>query len=111
MSERWYTRRSGGKLYLGLIDDATGEALDAGAEVIANVAENPDELIAESDQLPLNEEYILGFVKGIAADLLQTDNVYRQDFIFDYENMKRRLRATNSRGASGGIKPVKVANL
>lgn len=111
MALRWYKRMTGDHFVIGIVDDEDGGYADADQTLLMYGPDGPDTLVSEDQKIPLDDRHIIGFVKGIAAELLQIDSQFRQDYKLEYERTKSEIRSVTTRALAGNAKPKKVAIL
>lgn len=110
MSDYWYTRPNGKQIKLGLIDN-TGAYLAAAQTVIIECSETPTTIISEEDIIPVNDEFLLGVIKGVANEVLKIDAKPRPDYEFEFQKVLKSMRRRNTSAQMGNMKPKKVAVL
>lgn len=100
---RYYTKVEDDKTVIGFIDEETGDAVDEVAtwKVVATYL--PAKLVAD-DEVPLRDQDLIAFAKGVAAELLSMDAVARPEFLAEYALM---LSSRKARGL-GSFAPTRL---
>lgn len=83
----WYIRNKGRRKYLGLVNRA-GDDPSGAYTIEIYYYEVPDEVTADDDTIPIPQQYEMGIIKGVAADLMAQekdyDKVLRREFQIKY---------------------------
>ena len=90
----WYIRKKGTRYYLGIVDN-NGDAIATGSlDIDLYYDEIPDDLSSQDATMPIPVQFELGFIKGIAAELMSMSNVksdpiniqLRNQYLREYED-------------------------
>ena len=88
----WYVRKKGNRYYLGLVDE-NGDAPAGAYDIDIYYDEIPDDLDDQSDTFPIPQQFEMGFIKGVVAELMAMSNKgsdpvniqLRNQFLAEYE--------------------------
>lgn len=86
----WYIRHKGARGYIGLIDQ-DGEAPDTAALDITIWYNNfPDSITSDNDTIGIPEEFVFGFAKACAAEIMRMNgvvNALTQTYDVEFEKL------------------------
>lgn len=82
----WYVRGKGANRYLGLVDDE-GDPPSVAYDIDIWYDSVPDEITSDDDTLGIADAYMMGLIKGVAAEIMQMNGIvspltatYQRDF-------------------------------
>jgi len=88
----WYVRKKGTKYYIGVVDN-NGDAPTSALDIEIYYDEIPDAVDDQDDTFPLPDQYEMGLIKGVAAELMlmspgktSADILLRNQYIAEYED-------------------------
>ena len=85
----YYIRKKGTQYYLGLVND-DGDAVASAQDIVIYYNEIPDDVDDQDDTLPIPIQFELGFLKGVAAEVMSMsgkdayDVRLRNEYISEY---------------------------
>jgi len=92
----WYIRKKGTTHYLGLVNQDGDAIATADLDIDIYYDEIPDDVDEQSDTLPIPIQFELGFLKGVAAEVMALsgkdvmDVRLRNEYMAEYERTKAK---------------------
>jgi len=85
----YYIRKKGNRYYLGLVNES-GDAPDSAYDIDIYYDEFPDDLDDQDDTFPIPQQFELGFIKGVVAELMsmssgKIDERLKAQYMAEYE--------------------------
>jgi len=93
----YYVKKKGARYYIGLVDE-NGAAATAAYDIDLYFDELPDDVTTQDSTFPLPQQFQMGFVKGVVAELMamsgkdEFDVMLRNQYRREYEDMLKDLQ-------------------
>lgn len=93
MAMKYYLRTEDSTNLIGFLDETTGVAPDEVVDWSVVATYKPAELNVDSD-VPLRDQDLIAFAKGVAAEILTMDAVVRAEYLIEYMRMVQGRRGS-----------------